>query len=72
MASGGWKIVERGNSKRAVRWEDLVSVFMDNLLESMTTERLRSLFSSFGQVMDVFIPASSRRVRGRCFGFARF
>ena len=40
MATGVWKIVERkrGNSKRVVWWEDLVSVLVDNLPESMTTE----------------------------------
>lgn len=29
-------------------------------------------FSSFGKVYDAFIPASSRKGRGFCFGFVRF
>ena len=77
LENGKWRLKDCGenrdrNSRRAVRWEDLVSVYVENLPESMTTKRLRSLFSSFGQVMDVFIPASIREGRGRCFGFVRF
>lgn len=55
-----------------MRWEDLVSVFVDNMLESTSTKWLRVVFSWFGKVMDAFIPLSSKRGKGWCFGFVRF
>lgn len=59
-------------SKRSFRWENLVSVFVSNLPELTVADQLRLAFSSVGRVFDVFIPASSRRGRGFCFGFVRF
>lgn len=53
-----------------MRWDDLVSVFVDNM-EFTLRDWLKASFSSCGTVMDVFIPAS-RRGRVLCFGFVRF
>lgn len=46
--------------------------WQNTLPESTQVDQLRFLFSSFGVVLDVLIPASSRRGRGRCFGFLTF
>lgn len=62
----------RRREKRVARWEDLISVFVDNLPESISVEKLRNVFSSFGRVADSFIPTSSRRGKGKCFGFVRY
>lgn len=68
---GQWTTVvrRRGREPRSPRWEDLISIFMDSLPETVSMDRLRSVFSSFGRVANVFIPASGRRWKGRCFGF---
>lgn len=62
----------RHRERRVARWEDLISVFVDNLSESISVEKLRNVFSSFGRLADSFIPASGRRGKGKCFGFVRY
>jgi hypothetical protein len=71
---GEWTTVSSRfrRSNRRFRWENLVSVFVNNLPELTVPDQLRLAFSSVGRVFDVFIPASSRRGRGFCFGFVRF
>lgn len=71
---GEWTTVSSRfrRSSRRFRWENLVSVFVNNLPELTVPDQLRLAFSSVGRVFDVFIPASSRRGRGFCFGFVRF
>ena len=71
---GGWTTVgnSRGRRRASVKWEDLVSMFVSNLPELIVSDQLRLAFSSVGRVFDAFIPASSRKGRGFCFGFVRF
>lgn len=45
-------------------------MFVDNLPEVTSIDWLRAEFSSLGKVWDAFILASSRKGRGKCFGFA--
>lgn len=73
MSEGGWKTVARRKIGRLeIWWEDLTSIFADNLSESTTVEQLTRVFFRFGKLADVFIPISSRRGQGKCFGFLRF
>lgn len=70
---GYWTTVvtQRGGDTVVARWEDLIAIFVDNLPESFFAEKLRKVFSTFGRVADSFIPASSRRGNGKCFGFVQ-
>lgn len=61
---------ERSNNR--IKWEELISVFVSNMPEEVAVEWLWKSFSSFRKVADAFIPASSRRGKGFCFGFMRF
>lgn len=61
-----------GRQSRIIKWEDLESVFVNNLPEVTFAEQLRIAFSSVGRVFDAFIPASGRRGRGFCFDFVCF
>lgn len=73
MDEGGWKTAARRNvGRQKPRWEDLIFVFVDNLLESTTVEQLSRVFFRFGKLADVFIHISSRIGQGKCFGFVRF
>lgn len=69
-----WISVERRKrgERRVARWEDLISVFVDNLQESTSIGTLRNVFSSFGRFGDSFIPVSGCRGKGKCFGFVRY
>lgn len=71
---GQWKTVAKfkGTKRRSIKWEKLVSVFVNNLPELTVADQLRLAFSPAGKVYDAFIPASSRRGRGCCFGFVGF
>lgn len=55
-----------------IKWEDLISVFVDNLPEKTSATWLSWAFSCYGKVMDVFILTSSRRRDGKCFGLVRY
>lgn len=74
IAEDEWKTVGRlrGKGKKRVRWENLVTVFVNNLPEVTVAEQLKIAFSPMGKVFDAFIPASSGRGRGVFFGFVRF
>lgn len=65
-------ISKKGRVQRDVRWEDLITVFVDYLLESTTADQLRSAFSPFRMVVDSFILDYGRKGQGRCFGFVQF
>lgn len=69
-----WIAVERKrvSDRSSVRWEESISLFVDNLLGSMSLDWLRSFSSSFGRVADIFVPASDRRGKGKCFDFVHF
>lgn len=62
----------KGKRWKSVRWENVASVFVNNLPEATGADQLRNAFSPMGKVYDAFIPASGRRRRGMCFGFVRF
>ncbi|KAH7852824.1 hypothetical protein Vadar_029715 [Vaccinium darrowii] len=52
--------------------EDLFTVFVDNLPRDMDAGWLRQIFSSFGRVVDVFIPLKRSSGFNTKFGFIRF
>ncbi|KAL7247212.1 hypothetical protein ACSBR2_002181 [Camellia fascicularis] len=54
------------------RGSGLITVFVDNLSESMVPKSLFTLFSSYGVVKDVFIPNKRRKSIGSRFGFVRY
>lgn len=58
--------------KKRIKWEDLISVFVNNPPEDIGVAWLWKSFSSFRKVVGAFIPASSRRGRSFCFVFVRF
>ena len=47
-------------------------VFVNNIPEATGVDQLRNAFSPMGKVFYAFIPVSSRRGKGVCFGFVRF
>ncbi|GAB2274971.1 hypothetical protein Dimus_009739 [Dionaea muscipula] len=51
--------------------DDLITLFIDDLPDSMDPKGLHKMCSKFGVVRDVFIP-SKRSKAGRRFGFVRF
>lgn len=55
-----------------MKWEDLFTLFVDNMLENAPVVCLRFAFSCFGKAADAYIPLSSTRGKGKCFGFVRF
>ncbi|GMP70796.1 hypothetical protein CsSME_00029496 [Camellia sinensis var. sinensis] len=76
MERGGWIPVTR---KRRPRYQQIhyrgagfITVFVDNLPESMVPRSLFNLFSSYGVVKDVFIPNKRRKATGSRFGFVRY
>ncbi|KAL7176402.1 hypothetical protein ACSBR2_029857 [Camellia fascicularis] len=76
MEGGGWTPVTR---KRKPSYHQihhkgpgLITVFVDNLPESMVPKSLFTLFSSYGVVKDVFIPNKRRKATGSLFGFVRY
>ncbi|KAL7212350.1 hypothetical protein ACSBR2_015102 [Camellia fascicularis] len=76
MEPGGWKPVIHG---RRLGWQrgfqkevGLVTIFVDNIPESMDPKGLFNLFSKFGIVKDVFIPGKRRQATRSRFGFVRY
>ncbi|KAL7207990.1 hypothetical protein ACSBR1_029861 [Camellia fascicularis] len=76
MERGGWNSVikrrkvghQHGYRAMAV----VVTIFVDNILESMDSKGLFNLFRKFDIVKDAFIPWRSKRVIGSKFGFVRY
>lgn len=69
-----WVIVQGKRRRRSKlqTWKDLVSMFVGNMPEDVHVEWLKRTFSFYGKVVDAYIPASTRRGKGWCFGFVRF
>ncbi|GAB2295518.1 hypothetical protein Dimus_029683 [Dionaea muscipula] len=72
MEKGGWNPVLRkryrsdlGGRNSESRW---ITIFVDDLPETMGQNELKKLFSKFGVVMDAFIPRK-RSKAGKQFGF---
>ncbi|GMP36200.1 hypothetical protein CsSME_00008404 [Camellia sinensis var. sinensis] len=76
MERGGWTPVTRKRRPRYqqihYKGEGFITVFVDNLSESMVSRSLFNLFSSYGVVKDVFIPNKRRKTTGSRFGFVRY
>ncbi|KAL7170252.1 hypothetical protein ACSBR2_035176 [Camellia fascicularis] len=63
MVSGGWNpVIKRrkvGNQYGYRKEAVVVTIFVDNIPESMDSKGLFSLFRKFGIVKDAFIPGKS-------------
>lgn len=70
MREGGWKTVARRKIGRLeIRWEDLTSIFVDNLSESTTVEQLSRVFFRFGKLIDFLFLFLAAEVSGSFFFF---
>ncbi|CAL5404544.1 unnamed protein product [Camellia sinensis] len=76
MDPQGWNPVirrRRGGHPSAESWEGaLITIFIDNIPESMDPQGLFQLFRKFGLVKDVFIPGKRRKASNSRFGFVRY
>ncbi|XP_028068453.1 serine/arginine-rich splicing factor 2-like [Camellia sinensis] len=76
LDQGGWNPVIRrrsvGNHSGQSREVVLITVFVDNIPESMDPPGLFYLFRKFGLVKDVFIPGKRRKATNSRFGFVRY
>ncbi|KAL7203846.1 hypothetical protein ACSBR2_016991 [Camellia fascicularis] len=76
MERGGWNPVVRrkrvGLQENRSLMEGLITLFMDDLPNSMDPKSLFSLFGKFGVVKDVFIPSKRRESSRTRFGFVRY
>ncbi|KAL7263119.1 hypothetical protein ACSBR1_001323 [Camellia fascicularis] len=75
-SDGGWQPVVRRHGGRGV-WNSrtnvsIHSVLVDNLPEAMRAKGLYSIFSSYGVVVDTFIPNKRRKMTRSRFGFVRY
>ncbi|GMP84736.1 hypothetical protein CsSME_00038149 [Camellia sinensis var. sinensis] len=68
----GWIPVFRRKARITRRSQDIHTVFVDNLPETLDPKGLFSLFSKFGVVMDVYIPIKRRKATSSRFGFVRY
>ncbi|KAL7167073.1 hypothetical protein ACSBR2_037694 [Camellia fascicularis] len=76
---GGWipvvkkrgRSATQGGSKEGRR-EEMYTLFVDNLPDSMDPKSMFALFLKFGVVKDVFIPQKRRKTTNTRFGFVRF
>ncbi|GMP50808.1 hypothetical protein CsSME_00017278 [Camellia sinensis var. sinensis] len=76
MEQGGWNPVIY---RRKLGWQRgfrkevrLVTIFVDNIPNSVDPKGLFNLFSKFGTVKDVFIPGKRRQATRSRFGFVRY
>ncbi|KAL7163896.1 hypothetical protein ACSBR2_039917 [Camellia fascicularis] len=73
---GGWNLILRkrrmGKQTSRSKENELVTLFVDEVPESMTRRELSNLFSKFGVVKDVFIPMKMRKITRTRFGFVRW
>ncbi|KAL7197801.1 hypothetical protein ACSBR2_020342 [Camellia fascicularis] len=74
--NGGWKpVVKQRNrviGRRHGGRDRWITVFVDNLPDSIDPKGLFNLFNNFGVVRDVFIPNKRRRISSTRFGFVRY
>ncbi|XP_028082969.1 serine/arginine-rich splicing factor SC35-like [Camellia sinensis] len=71
-SDGGWILVFRKKAWKTRNSQDIHTVFVDNLPESLDPKGLYTLFSKFGVVVDVYIPNRRRKVTSSQFGFVRY
>ncbi|KAL7228487.1 hypothetical protein ACSBR2_007246 [Camellia fascicularis] len=68
-----WKVVRRHSlASYGYRSMQMVTMFVDNLPDSMDKEWLMQLCRGVGEVQDVFIPKKLSKRSKRGFGFVRF
>ncbi|XP_028093770.1 serine/arginine-rich splicing factor 2-like [Camellia sinensis] len=76
MDRGGWNPVIRrrevGSQLGDPKEEFLITIFVDNIPDSMDPKGLFNLFQKFGLVKDVFIPGKRRKASKSRFGFVRY
>ncbi|CAL5378234.1 unnamed protein product [Camellia sinensis] len=76
MDDRGWKPILRkhgGNGRRnSVSDNEIHTIFVDNLPESMDPKGLYNIFTNYGIVKDVFIPNKRRKLTRSRFGFVRY
>ncbi|KAK9286667.1 hypothetical protein L1049_015068 [Liquidambar formosana] len=65
-------ILSGGSKSSKARWENMISVLMDNLPLGMDQVYLKNIFSWYGKVWDSFIPNKKRKGSNSKFGFIRF
>ncbi|KAL7230469.1 hypothetical protein ACSBR2_008864 [Camellia fascicularis] len=74
--NGGWiPVIKRrvvGNQDGYCKKTEVITIFVDNIPESMDAKGLFNLFRKFGVVKDAFIPGKRRRVLGSRFGFVQY
>ncbi|KAL7194530.1 hypothetical protein ACSBR1_034872 [Camellia fascicularis] len=70
--NGGWIPVFHKKTCSTRNSQDIHTVFVDNLPESLDPKGLCTLFSKFGVVVDVYIPNKRRKVTSSQFGFVRY
>ncbi|KAL7257570.1 hypothetical protein ACSBR1_003807 [Camellia fascicularis] len=76
MDRGGWKPVLRrrkvGSQLRDTKEGGWITIFVDNIYDSMDPKSLFTLFRKFGLVKDVFILGQRRKASNSRFGFVRY
>ncbi|XP_028115038.1 serine/arginine-rich splicing factor SC35-like [Camellia sinensis] len=76
MEVGGWNPVLRrrrvANQNGGSVDNGVVTIFVDEIPNSMTPKCLFALFNNFGVVKDAFIPSKRRKATGSRFGFVRY
>ena len=48
------------------------SIFVDNMLDDLSIINFKDLFSSFGEILDAYIPNHIGKKSGKKYGFIRF
>lgn len=76
MEDRGWKPILRkygGNGRRiSASDNEIHTIFVDNLPESMDPKGLYNIFNNYGIVKDVYIPNKRRKLTRSRFGFVRY
>ena len=76
MEDSGWRTVLRKHGNQGSRNNELEqeihTIFVDNLPESMDPKGLFKVFTNFGIVKDVFIPNKRRKMTRSRFGFVHY
>ncbi|KAL7193693.1 hypothetical protein ACSBR2_025331 [Camellia fascicularis] len=74
--NGGWRLVLRKHGGQGFRnnamENEIHTIFVDNLLDSMNPKGLYEVFTNFGIVRDVFIPNKRRKMTRSRFSFVRY
>lgn len=70
---GDWiPVLNKHRNQRGDSFQNLSTLFVDNLPEDVSQNWLRKTYSKFRVVKDVFIPLKRSKATGRNFGFIRY